>query len=532
MTQVIDTAPKAFSVRDLVVEFDGRSSVLRDLTFEAARAEHVAIVGSSGAGKTTLLRCLAGTETRARGDVTCAGVVATVHQDLRLVPQTSALANVLHGALGRTGFWASMGGFPQAERARAMELLQRVGLADRASQRVRSLSGGEQQRVAIARALMQQPTILLADEPVAALDDENAERVLALLTKLCREEGVTLVTVLHQRALATRFADRVLELREGRLEPYRGDAMEPAEPCARCGEAPHVGAPDAIELLVERTTAPEPLRVPEGPTHDIEARFLGGKPLRFGLIAALALGLYGWSLVGLDLEARQLSNAPRNLLAFIASFVPRDLEALTSLPWPDMLRGLRETLQMSLLATTAGILGSLPLAVLAARNLSPSWASRATRQLLNAVRTLPSIVWAMLFVAAVGLGPFAGILALFCYTLGYLTKFFYEAFEGTSRPTQDALRDLGASGAKRFLHAVWPAALPAFLSASLFMLEYNVRSASVLGVVDAGGIGVQLQELLIYRNFPGAALCLALVLGVVIILDALSSRVRDWAVRR
>lgn len=524
--QVLLAGEQTLSVRGLQVGYGG-APVLQDLEFEATRAEHVAIIGASGAGKTTLLRCLAGTQIGERGEVARSGRVGTVHQDLRLVLQSSAFANVLHGALARTGLLATAVGFPRAERRRAQELLARVGLAGKERLAVRRLSGGEQQRVAIARALMQAPAILLADEPVAALDDRNAERVLELLVRLCREERVTLVTVLHQRALAARFADRVLELRAGRLEPCgTWDQHE------RAGEPrPQTTAPlpPKPALPMVPPDSPDPGDVAAAP---IEARLLGGRPWRFALIASLALALYAWSLAGLELEGRQLSNAPRNLLAFLRSFVPRSFDSLAALPWAEILRGLRETLQMSLLATTAGILGSLPLAVLAARNLSPRWLSRPTRQLLNLVRTVPSILWAMLFVAAVGLGPFAGILALFCYTLGYLTKFFYEAFEGTSRPAQEALRELGASGPKRFLHAVWPAALPAFLSSSLFMLEYNVRSASILGVVDAGGIGVQLHELMIYRNFPGAAVCLGLVLGVVVVLDALSSRVRDWAVQR
>lgn len=514
-------APQALAARDLTVAYGTNPALLRGLEFEAARAEHVAIVGASGTGKTTLLRVLAGTQTAGQGEVVRVGRVASVHQDLRLVPQSSALANVLHGALGNTGLISGAVGFPRETRRQAQAWLTRVGLAGKERLAVRKLSGGEQQRVAIARALMHAPAILLADEPVASLDGHNAARVLELLTRLCREEGVTLVSVLHQRDLAERYADRVLELRDGLLVPCCAQASAVDRAASRGTHREHDSPAQAA-----------PTSCPDEPSDGLEARLLGGRPWRFALLAGAALALYGWSLAGLEIEGRQLADAPRNLLRFATSFVPRSSAALAALPWTDILRGLRETLQMSLLATTAGVLGALPLAVLAARNLSPPWLSASTRQVLNFVRTVPSILWAMLFVAAVGLGPFAGILALVCYTLGYLTKFFYEAFEGVGRPTQDALRELGASGPQRFVHAVWPAALPAFLSSSLFMLEYNVRSASILGVVDAGGIGVQLHELMIYRNFPGAAVCLLLVLAVVIVLDALSSRVRDWAVRR
>jgi phosphonate transport system permease protein len=188
--------------------------------------------------------------------------------------------------------------------------------------------------------------------------------------------------------------------------------------------------------------------------------------------------------------------------------------------------------QMSLIGTTVGVLIAFPLAALAARNVGPRLLQGAVRQLLNIIRTIPSLIWALIFVAAVGFGPLAGVLALTFYSLGYLTKFFYESFEAADTGPQGALEELGASGLQRFTHAVWPAALPAAASSCLFVLEYNVRAASVLGIVDAGGIGWHIKHFLDYRNFPAAIACLALVLAVVIMLDAVSTRVRAWAVAR
>src|SRR5690606_34056642 len=151
------------------------------------------------------------------GSVRTIGRVATIHQDLRLVKQRTALQNVLHGAMGRLPLHRTMLRFPREERQRAIQLLERVGLSHRINTRVSRLSGGEQQRVAIARALMQDPAILLADEPVASLDNANARAIMKLLNELQKERGITLITVLHDCALAETFADRIIGLEAGRL---------------------------------------------------------------------------------------------------------------------------------------------------------------------------------------------------------------------------------------------------------------------------------------------------------------------------
>jgi len=187
---------------------------------------------------------------------------------------------------------------------------------------------------------------------------------------------------------------------------------------------------------------------------------------------------------------------------------------------------------MAVVATTLGIVLSVPPALLAANTLAPRWVVTATRSLLSGVRVVPSLVWALFCVAALGFGPLAGIVALTLYSVGYLTKFFSESIESVDDAAPGALREIGAGPLQRFVHAIVPAAAPLLASNAMFMLEYNVRSASVLGIVDAGGIGWHLKQFLDYRDFPGAIACLLLVLGVVLVLDAASGRVRRWAVTR
>jgi len=140
-----------------------------------------------------------------------------VFQHFNLVPRLSALTNVLTGGLHNAGPINILGTFSAAQRTQALELLDRVGLAHKAKQPCRSLSGGEQQRVAIARALMQRPRLILADEPVASLDPRLAGNILGLLRDIAREEQIPVIVSLHVVGLARRYADRVLGLHSGEV---------------------------------------------------------------------------------------------------------------------------------------------------------------------------------------------------------------------------------------------------------------------------------------------------------------------------
>jgi len=494
----------------LGVTYPGGVRALDGITLSVAPHQHVVVLGASGSGKTTLMGCLSGRIKPSKGTVRCDGSIAVIYQDLRLVRQRSALLNVLLGAIGRTSSWSSIWGFPRDEKERALALLKRVGLEHRAHHRVGRLSGGEQQRVAIARALMQNPAILLADEPVAALDSANANAILSLMADLAHEHKLTMVSVLHDCDLAERYADRIIGLDAGTAmydsAVTPGHRFQPCGACQTIGETAQPAVPDA-----------------RGPTWM--------KPAAFAAAVFLAVLVYAWALAGLKIDSRQLSDVGPGLWRFIAGLLPSSWSQVREIPWGHLGYAMIETLQMSLLGTTLGILISLPLAAMAAKNIAPSWICGAVRFLLNAIRTVPSLIWALLFVAAVGLGPLTGVLALIAYSLGYLTKFFYEAFEAVDPGPPDALREMGAGGMPRFIHAVWPAARPAVFSSSLFMLEYNVRAASVLGIVDAGGIGYWIKHFIDYRNFPAVLACLMLLLAVVILLDACSTRLRAWLVR-
>ena len=212
----------------------GDRVVLSDMSMQVRAGEVVAFLGANGSGKSTTLRAVNGLIEADSGDITIAGVrlneassarraearrtAATVFQKIHLVQRSSVLNNVCAGGFARISGWQSMPmTFPKDLKEEAMMCLDRVGLADRAHDRAGSLSGGQQQRVAIARALCQRPRMILADEPVSALDPKAADDVMRLLRELAIEENLGIAAVLHQPHLARSYADRVIGLRGGHL---------------------------------------------------------------------------------------------------------------------------------------------------------------------------------------------------------------------------------------------------------------------------------------------------------------------------
>lgn len=239
-------------------------------------------------------------------------------------------------------------------------------------------------------------------------------------------------------------------------------------------------------------------------------------------IAPLAIALAGvWAWNGLDVDLSRIGRAPAALADLMASSFPPDLSQFDVI-W----RALVETFQIAILATLFGTILAIPLGVLAARNLFPPLLATSVRTVANAVRVLPSILWALVAVLVFGPGALAGVVAMTFYTVGYLAKLQSEAFEGLPRDALDAVRAMGLGRGTVAWHVAIPEAANALRSQVLFMLEYNLRNSSVVGLVGAGGMGILISQAFQFFDYDRLAALLLVMFVAVVLLDGVSYLVR------
>lgn len=222
-------------IENLSKVYDNGFQALYNIDLEVPDGQFVAIIGLSGSGKSTLLRCINRLIEPTEGRIIWNGIdittatdeemrqirrrIGMIFQQFNLVKRSSVITNVMAGRLGYINpAFSLFNYFPRAERERALAALQRVGIGEKAFQRASALSGGQQQRVGIARALMQNPELMLADEPVASLDPATSHSVMKYLEVLNKEDEITILCSLHFLSLARTYADRVVALKDGRVE--------------------------------------------------------------------------------------------------------------------------------------------------------------------------------------------------------------------------------------------------------------------------------------------------------------------------
>lgn len=221
-------------IKNLTKIYDGGVQALRDVSFEVPQGQFLAIVGLSGSGKSTLLRCINRLVEPTEGEILWNGVdltkaspvemrrarrkIGMVFQHFNLVNRSKVITNVLSGRLGYVNpAWSLVNRFPKEDIDKAYRQLERVGIGDKADSRADELSGGQQQRVGIARALMQDPELILADEPIASLDPVLAHSIMGILEEINKQDGTSIICSLHFLDIVHRYADWVVALNEGRV---------------------------------------------------------------------------------------------------------------------------------------------------------------------------------------------------------------------------------------------------------------------------------------------------------------------------
>jgi phosphonate transport system permease protein len=233
------------------------------------------------------------------------------------------------------------------------------------------------------------------------------------------------------------------------------------------------------------------------------------------------LALFVWSAWATEVSlARSIEGVPF-VLDFLRRMVPPDFSVLE-----HALRGAAQTLQIAIVGTAIAAVLALPVGFLAARNVSPPWLFYGARSILNVFRAVDTLVYALVFVAAVGLGPFPGVLAVVAYTATVLAKLYSEAIESIDPGPVEAVAATGATRLQLLRWGVLPQLVPQFLSFTLYRFETNIRAAAILGFVGAGGIGFYIQTYLRMFNYPAASTVLLVLIGLVMAVDFASSRLR------
>ena len=210
-----------------------------------------------------------------------------------------------------------------------------------------------------------------------------------------------------------------------------------------------------------------------------------------------------------------------NMVQFGRGFFPPDF-----LEWENYLAEMLITFQIAVWGTVLAVICAIPCGILSAENIAPWWILQPMRRAMDAARAINEIVFAMLFVVAVGLGPFAGVLALWVHTTGILAKLFSEAVEAIDPSPVEGIRATGATRLEEVIFGVIPQVLPLWISYSLYRFESNVRSATVLGIVGAGGIGMILWEVIRGFQYSETAAIVIIIILSVSLIDIISQRLR------
>jgi len=269
------------------------------------------------------------------------------------------------------------------------------------------------------------------------------------------------------------------------------------------------------------TTAPDPNRTIATPSVTVPQHPLSRR-MRGWIGWALLIVLLAWSWNAAEMfRVSALLADWRNMAEFGAAFLAPDFH-----DWDTYLVDMVVTVQIALWGTALAVFFGIPFAILCSSNIAPAWIVQPLRRMMDACRAINEIVFALMFVVAVGLGPFAGVMALFVHNLGIFAKLFSEAVEAIDPRPVEGIRATGAGRLQEVIFGVIPQVMPLWSSFTLYRLETNVRSATTLGIVGAGGIGQTLYESIRSFHYAETAAQVIIVILAVIAIDMASARIR------
>ena len=518
-------------------------TALKNVNLNIEQGEFVAIIGLSGAGKSTILRCINRMHDIQQGTLTVDDVdveslsgkalrrfrrkVGMIFQSFNLVSRSTVIKNVLTADVPDMPFWRVLFGiFTKEQKMRALESLDKVGILDKAYTRCDQLSGGQQQRVALARTLNQNPSIILADEPVASLDPVTARQVMSDFVRINKEYKITILLNIHHVDLALNYCDRVIGVRAGEIvfdgpassitqeqldEVYNGTAVPTTEKFM----SEEYKAPKAKVKLFDRIFKPQVITIANGHT---TVRPRSRMPLI--LIVLFIVLFWAFKMTGFSF-ATVFSRINELFVILGKIFHPK---------WSffgKVISPLIDTIKMSVLGTVIGCAAALPFAVLASSNIIHNRVVVSViRFILALVRTVPTLIIALVCALIFSLGTFAGTLAIAIFTFGVVAKMLYESIETIDMGPFEAMEALGANKFQAFWSACIPQILPVYLSHSLYCFEMNVRASAILGYVGAGGLGITINERIGWRDYNGLGMVLLALFVVVVAIEFFSEYLR------
>ena len=278
---------------------------------------------------------------------------------------------------------------------------------------------------------------------------------------------------------------------------------------------------EAVFILIEVPMSP----ISHPPLHSLAHTAGAKRSLTWYLSWGFILVLLAASWQGADMRPVELFRDSSNMATYAADFFPPNFRQ-----WRLYVEEMVITLQIALWGTALAVITAVPMALLASSNIVPWCVYQPVRRLMDACRAINEMVFAMLFVVAVGLGPFAGVLALWIHTSGILAKLFSEAVEAIDPQPVEGIRSTGASALHEIMYGVIPQVIPLWISFTLYRFESNIRSASVVGMVGAGGIGVVLWEIIRGLQYAETCAVMLIIIATVSAIDLVLARIRPYFV--